>query len=104
MNDHFKEFLESMNADKTPMMESIISGYETMVEANRISEYEYYKNKLKNDNAFNEILGMLKSATNDKQKSFLINNLINRVSEFSGNFDKTLIKLLLEYFGVTIPK
>ncbi len=104
MNDYFKEFLESINNDKNPMVKSILNGYETMVESHRISEYEYYKEQLKKDSAFNEIMGMLKSATTDKQKSFLINNLINRIGDLAGSFDKNLIKILLEYFGVQIPR
>ncbi len=104
MNDYFKEFLESINNDKNPMVKPILNGYETMVESHRISEYEYYKEQLKKESAFNEIMGMLKSATTDKQKSFLINNLINRIGDLAGSFDKNLIKILLEYFGVQIPK
>ena len=102
MNNYFKEFLESMN-NNTPMMESIISGYNSMVEGSQSSEYEYYKKQLQKDSAFNEILDMLKSASNDKQKTFLINNLITKISEIAGGFDKMLIKVLLEYFGVTVP-
>jgi len=100
--DYFKNFLESINGNES-LVKSITEGYESLLESHRISEYEYYKNFLNNDSNFNEILMMVKNATSDKQRTFLINNLIKRIEELAGSFDRNMIKLLLEYFQIPLP-